>query len=168
MFRLVFLLCAGLFLTLLIGGQDRGQLRFGLMAVPEAEAPISEAAEAETEVLVEVLLESPVEVTNAAFAPATPVMVTPVVSALAATEIAEPVAVAPAEPPAFEPKIFYINAKSVNVRAGPGKSNPVIARLTRDEAVLVVSQTDSESGWSLIRIEGDGVEGYVATQLLRE
>ena len=31
MFRLTFLLCGTIFLTMLIGGQDRGQLRFGLM-----------------------------------------------------------------------------------------------------------------------------------------
>ena len=152
MFRLVFLLCAGLFVALLIGGQDRGQLRFGLMSAPEDVAPALALAE----------VPIPVEVTAAAFAPAKPVMVAP---AAPAPEAVEPVA---AETPALEAAIFYINAKSVNVRTGPGKSNPVIARLTRDEAVLVISQTDEENGWSLIRIEGDGVEGYVATQLLRE
>lgn len=153
MFRLVFLLCAGLFLALLIGGQDRGQLRFGLMSAPEEVQPAAALAEAPI----------PVEVTAAAFAPAEPVMVAP--AAKAAAEAVEPLL---AEAPAPEAAIFYINAKSVNVRTGPGKTNPVIARLARDEAVLVISQTEEENGWSLIRIEGDGVEGYVATQLLRE
>lgn len=155
MFRLLVLLCAGLFLALLIGGQDRGQLRFGLMNAPVA-AEV-EALPAETPAVV--------EVTAAVFAPAKPVMVAPV------ARVVEPVvAETPAAPetPAFAPKVFYIDAKSVNVRSGPGKTNPVIARLARDEAVLVVSQTDEENGWSLIRIEGDGVEGYVATQLLRQ
>lgn len=149
MFRLLVLLCAGLFLALLIGGQDRGQLRFGLMNAPVA-------AKAPTP-----LPEAPVEVTAAAFAPAKPVMIAP------APVAAAPVVAEPPAPPAFEPQVFYIDAKSVNVRSGPGKTNPVIARLARDEAVLVVSQTGAENGWSLIRIEGDGVEGYVATQLLR-
>ena len=150
MFRLLVLLCAGLFLALLVGGQDRGQLRFGLMNAPVA-------AKAPTP-----LPETPVEVTAAVFAPAKPVMVAPIAPVAQAVE---PVAAAA---PAFEPQVFYIDAKSVNVRSGPGKTNPVIARLARDEAVLVVSQTDEENGWSLIRIEGDGVEGYVATQLLRQ
>jgi hypothetical protein len=152
MFRLLVLLCAGLFLALLVGGQDRGQLRFGLMNAPVA-------AKAPTP-----LPETPVEVTAAAFAPAKPVMVAPIAPVAVAVAVEPVVAAAPA----FEPQVFYIDAKSVNVRSGPGKTNPVIARLSRDEAVLVVSQTDEENGWSLIRIEGDGVEGYVATQLLRQ
>lgn len=157
MFRLVFLLCAGLFLALLIGGQDRGQVRFGLMSAPEDVQPAVVLTEEP----------APVEVTAAAFAPAKPVMVAPAPDTTPQTTPVVVEAVA-AETPAIEGAIFYIDAKSVNVRSGPGKSNPVVARLTRDEAVLVISQTDEENGWSLIRIEGDGVEGYVATQLLRE
>jgi hypothetical protein len=44
----------------------------------------------------------------------------------------------------------------------------VLGRLTRNEAVLEVVAGAGPDGWSLVRIEGDGIEGYVATRLLRE
>ena len=65
-------------------------------------------------------------------------------------------------------KILFIGAKSVNVREGPGKDFAVVGRLARGEAVLVVADGEGPDGWSLIRIEGDGVEGYVASRLLTE
>ena len=63
---------------------------------------------------------------------------------------------------------MVVNTKSVNVRAGPGKDFSVVDRLVRGESVLVVVQGEGPDGWSLIRIEGDGVEGYVASRLLTE
>ena len=46
MLRLLIVLCATLFLTLLIGGRDNGQQRFGLME--QASAPVIAAAEPQT------------------------------------------------------------------------------------------------------------------------
>jgi uncharacterized protein YgiM (DUF1202 family) len=42
----------------------------------------------------------------------------------------------------------------------------VAGRLTRGEAVTVVA--DAGDGWLRIRIEGDGLEGFVAARLLTE
>lgn len=156
MFKLIFILCSGLFLAMLVAGQDHGQQRFGLIA--KAPEPVVVAARP-----VEATAIAPTpepEVVEVAFAPAKPVMTTPV---------ADPVAEA-VSPPQPEPtgRILYIDAKSVNVRSGPGKDFDVVDRLKRDEAVLVVSEGEGPDGWSLIRIEGDGVEGYVAARLLRE
>lgn len=149
MIRLTLLLCGGLFCAMLIGGQDRGQQRFGLMAAPVVVAPAEVAAVTEA-------VQPKADI--AVFAPAAPVMATPV-----ALETAPTVA-----PVADTGKVLFIGAKSVNVRSGPGKDFAVVSRLARGEAVLVVADGEGENGWSLIRIEGDGVEGYVASRLLTE
>ena len=145
MIRLTLLLCIVLFATMLIGGQDRGHIRFGLIAPPvkpvqvvppAADAPLS-------------------DISAAAFVPSQPLMTPPAV--VAPTEVA--VAVAPGD-------IKQIVARSANVRSGPGKDFAVIGRLVQGESVLVAAEDDMADGWSLIRIEGDGVEGYVASRLL--
>lgn len=176
MFRLIFLLGGFIFLTMLIGGRDMGQLRFGLM--PQAEAPVvvKVAAPAEQSSATKTAVIEP------RFAPAKPVMAAQPVALVA--DVGQPVAaevavvttegsdVAPIDTVAAETpeagRVLYVSARSVNVRAGPGTEHPVVERLTRDEAVLVVVEGEGPDGWSLIRIEGDGVEGYVAARLLRE
>lgn len=55
-------------------------------------------------------------------------------------------------------------AESVNVRAGPSTGNPVVGRLARNEEVEVLER--DPSGWVLVRIQGDGIEGWVAERLL--
>jgi uncharacterized protein YgiM (DUF1202 family) len=100
-------------------------------------------------------------VVEASFVPARPLMEAQPVAAEPAVVVAE-VLGAPAG------RILYVAAKSVNVRSGPGKDHEVVERLLRGEAVLVVAEGEGPEGWSLIRIEGDGVEGYVAARLLSE
>lgn len=134
---------------MLIGGQDRGQTRFGLMTPVEAPRPVVAVAAPEPDVP---------DIVPAAFVPQAPVMVAPAV----------PVAVAPTAEPAPEAQILYVTARSANVRGGPGQDYPVMGRLTRGEAVLVVVAADAPDGWALVRIEGDGIEGYVAARLLTE
>ena len=140
---------------MLIAGRDHGQLRFGLMEqAPEAPPLVRQPAAA-------AITSTPPKAEVAVFAPAAPVMTTPVVLE---TTAAAPVVVTAPE----SGKILFIGAKSVNVREGPGKDFAVVGRLARGEAVLVVAEDDGPEGWSLIRIEGDGVEGYVASRLLIE
>jgi uncharacterized protein YgiM (DUF1202 family) len=156
MFRLLSLLCGSLFLVLLIGGEDRGQMRFGLMeryAPPEA-APLVVAA---------ALVTPAPEIVLAAYP--TAAAPEPVALPAAAVAVAEPVAVTtpPVEAaPALD--VRFVNSNAINVRQGPSTNDPVIGRLTRNEAVTVVA--DKGDGWVLVRIEGDGVEGYVAGRLL--
>jgi uncharacterized protein YgiM (DUF1202 family) len=148
MFRLTALLCGTIFLAMLIGGQDRGQQRFGLMAVPEDTTPLRIAAES--------LAEAASNVTTQAvsYVPEKPLIVQ-------AVETPEPT-------PAAAGRVLFVSAASANVRKGPGKDHAVLGRLTRNEAVLEVVAGAGPDGWSLVRIEGDGIEGYVATRLLRE
>ena len=165
MIRLILLLGVGLFAAMLIGGQDRGQLRFGLMATKEVPAVAAavqvvaaepSAVEAAVAQVVAAPTAPPLEAVS--FAPAEPVMSAPPV---------ETAAIVP-QPAAEAAKILVVAAKSVNVREGPGKDFGIVSRLVRGEAVLVVSAGEGPDGWSLIRIEGDGVEGYVASRLLSE
>lgn len=154
MFRLTAFLCIGIYAAMLIGGQDRGQLRFGLM---QAEADKAAQAVAVAAVpMVEDPASAPQPVA-AAFVPEKPLMSAPTLGDEPAQAAAAP-----------SGRILYVAADSANVREGPGKDHAVIERLPRGEAVLVLAEGEGADGWSLIRIEGDGVEGYVAARLLRE
>ena len=164
MFKLTFLLCAGLFTAMYFGGVDRGQRRFGLVEKPQAVAAVVSAAVSAPSVGADLpeAANAPaaISATKAAFIPEAPLMVAPAV-----TEAA-PV---PSEPAATESGVLMVvNTKSANVRAGPGTDFEVVDRLARGESVLVVVQGEGPDGWSLIRIEGDGVEGYIASRLLAE
>jgi hypothetical protein len=87
---------------------------------------------------------------------------TPPANPDAALPVAEPVAAtAPAAAPAG---ILWVSANSINVREGPGTDYGVAGRLSRGESVTVVG--DAGDGWLRIRIEGDGLEGFVASRLL--
>jgi uncharacterized protein YgiM (DUF1202 family) len=54
----------------------------------------------------------------------------------------------------------------VNVRGGPSTQDAVVGRLTRGEAVMVVWVEDN--GWARIRVEGDGIDGYMAMDFLTD
>jgi uncharacterized protein YgiM (DUF1202 family) len=69
---------------------------------------------------------------------------------------------AAAEPGADQ--IWVVDATAVNVRMDPSASAPVVDQLARGEAVTVFGLVDSE--WVQVRIEGDGISGYVASRFL--
>ncbi len=190
MLRLTFLLCAGLFLALLIGGRDYGQMRPGLTrAEAEAEVVTAEVAAVETVVLasdVTAAVAAEPEAVVAAVMPG-PEVVAPVLPVAEVAEVvpvpavpepaaedngvftlsnyADPVVEAPVAPePAAEGEIWYVAGNSVNVRAGPSTNDEVVGKLSRGEATLVVWREGED--WARIRIEGDGIEGYVATRFL--
>lgn len=145
MFRLLAFLCMGIFAVMLTLGRDHGQLRFGLM-----QARADKAAQM---IAAKVVEPEPAEVpavVAAAFAPEKPLMTPPKAES------------------APQGKLFYVAAPSANVREGPGKDHAVIDRLPKGEAVLVLEQGEGPDGWSLIRIEGDGGQGYIAARLLKE
>jgi uncharacterized protein YgiM (DUF1202 family) len=145
MIRMTLVLCVGLFVAMLIGGADRGQQRFGLVELPKSTAVVRAA----TVVMDQEQPDLTAEV--AAFSPEAPLI------ALPATQVA-----------AANLGVKAIGSKSANVRSGPGKDFDVVSKLSRGESVTLVSQAEGADGWSLIRIEGDGVEGYVANKLFAE
>ncbi|RGP38311.1 SH3 domain-containing protein [Pseudotabrizicola alkalilacus] len=154
MIRLLLLLCAGIFVTLQIGGQDRGQTRFGLMAAEKVPVPAPTVRVAET---------APVQASSGAgivpvvFAPAQPLI----------KPVAQPKAVVPVEAAVTVAEdVKYVTGRSVNVRSGPSTQNAVVGRLTRGEAVSVIS--DEGNGWARVRVEGDGIDGYMAISFLAD
>lgn len=74
----------------------------------------------------------------------------------------------PAELPELETDaggdVRWVDASGLNVRSGPSTGSSVLTSLERSEFVLVIrEQTD---GWALVRVEGDGTEGWVASRFL--
>ncbi|MBL4918412.1 SH3 domain-containing protein [Szabonella alba] len=197
MIRLLLLLSATMFVTMLIGGQDRGQMRQGLIAAAESELPlpadpVQQAPAAQTpatQTMVETPIAPPADPQTA---PVTLASLTPLSPALPAQDgsaVAQPALYLSAETPApvadqitlaepvstpepvteAEPEflpLLYVNSAAINVRQGPSTDHAVIGRLTRNESVLVVEP--EFAGWVRIRIEGDGVEGFVAARLMTE
>ncbi len=154
MIRLTALLCGGIFLVLLIEGEDKGQVRQGLMTPPETAAAPPLVARAPR-----IAVSNPLpDVTEAVFVPVQPVRV--------ATPVPEPVVEEPEVAQAPADRFAVVTARTANVRSGPSTQDEVIGQLSRGEQVLVVVGDSEFEGWSLVRIEGDGINGYVATRLL--
>lgn len=160
MFRLTILLCLGLYATLQIAGADRGQMRLGLKEAQQAASATPAPA--------------PALVTVAAPAPAFEAEAAPVV-AVAFAPVAAPEPVSDPQPsalqvaeasPATDGQVMFVSGRSVNVRSGPSIGDGVVGRLTRGEAVSVV--WIESNGWARIRIEGDGVDGYMSMDFLTD
>jgi hypothetical protein len=147
MTRLVLLLGICLYLTLQIGGEDRGQKRAGLLQAERA-APLPAPANAPLDTP-EPEMARAVEVTFD-----TPARPSPPVIAPAAT------------PPQDTGQVMYVTGRSVNVRGGPSARTAVVGRLQGGDDVLVVWV--EPNGWARIRVEGDGVSGYVFARLLSD
>ena len=84
----------------------------------------------------------------------------------------EPEQIAPVEPAKAavvtqaDIPVLYVTGSRVNVRGGPSTSDAVLGSVEFAEAVQVL--TDPTQPWVLIRIEGDGVEGYMSSKFLAE
>jgi hypothetical protein len=185
MLRLTVLLCAAIFVTLLIAGEDKGQVRPGLAAA---------LAEGEEIVVLERRKAAPVAMPTTQPEPAVAMAAAPEAVLEAAVLASEPapadtgrkvtpapvftlsalptvtVDAAPAEEPPTETMaaaagdVWYVIANSVNVREGPSTETSIVDKLTRGEAVTVAFEPGSE--WAQVSIEGDGMEGYVALRFL--
>ena len=170
MIRLVLILCGGLYFGLLILGEDHGQKRYGLMLAdqqPKA-TPSPQPAPEVVKDVVYIPARTVMEPTKVAAAPVEPPVEPPAVSSaaplLTATDTAAPAALP--EPDIPGGTLFTVASRQVNVRQGPGKSFAVVGSLTKGEQVLVVLEENPVKGWSRVRLEGDGMEGYIASSLL--
>lgn len=157
-------------------------------AIAGAESPGTEVSRAAAEPVIELAAAPsvaevpPVEDAAPVVAAAEPVEAAPYVEPVRdlVTELEEPVfslssignETPPSTPEAPQPEelaggegtIWYVNASSVNVRAGPSTEAEVLGKLTSGEATLVVQAVDDD--WARIVIQGDGVEGFVAMRYL--
>ena len=160
MFRYLLFGGIGLYLVLLIGGEDRGQERAGLRGAyaidlaaptpPQAPAPAATLAAAPRP-------SEPQPTDTLRILPMSEVTATPAVLEQAS---------APAEPAATaldSLSLRCISAEAANVRDAASRSGAVIGRLQRGEVVQMV---ETVGDWVHVRIEGDGVEGFVHQSLL--
>lgn len=164
MFRYLVFFGAAFYLALLIGGEDRGQQRMGLRgAYDVALAPPAPTPAAQPESAPEPLA---VQVAARASEPAAPADSLRVLPAPAPAVVQS---ASLTETPAFndfnnpEVALRTITADAANVRAAPGRTAAVIGRLERGEIVQVIAETED---WIHIRIEGDGVDGFVHRRLI--
>jgi uncharacterized protein YgiM (DUF1202 family) len=180
MIRLTILLCAALFFSMYVMGEDRGQMRQGLIegekeaAIQAAKAALAEQATpaAQDEVASQSNVVTPARPVQTAASPDQGVVTiafspsTPVVSQT--TPAPKPAEIVPAatDVTPSEGRLMYVSGRSVNVRRGPSTREAVVGRLTRGEAVTVVWVEDN--GWARIRVEGDGIDGYMAMDFLTD
>jgi len=68
------------------------------------------------------------------------------------------------KPELSQSNVFVVSGSRVNVRAGPSTQFGVVGQVIRGDLAMVVEETSN--GWARIRIEGDGVEGYMSTRFL--
>ena len=157
MFRYLVFFGATFYLVLLIGGEDRGQQRMGLQgAYDVALAPALPAPEPEAE-------------TQVAAVPATPSDSLRILPAPDRATIQPASLTTTAAEPAFNdfnnPTVIlrYITADAANVRDAASRTGSVIDRVERGEIVQVVEEVGD---WVHIRIEGDGLDGFVHRRLV--
>ena len=198
MLKLTTILCGSLFLAMLIGGRDESQVRYGLQGrIPTLSQVVAQHMNARQQV-VEVASAQPAPAQPATeptktpesdVAPASLETLTDVPAtepdgtdytgytqdalgggmSLSMPMVQPSSETAATDDTAAEPVggyIAYVAGSSVNVRSGPSAESEAVARLARGEAVLVLPS--DTPGWSMIRIEGDGVEGYVASRFLAQ
>lgn len=175
MLKLMSVLAAGMFLTFLIGGEDNGQVRHGLIGVKidPVTQPVVRTAEAPKAAA------KPAAKPAATLANFTPVTVqAPLPEIKAGTSViagpfvivgkakAEAVTAVVESPTTTALPVLFVSSNSVNVRGGPSTDYEVVGRLTRAEAVTVLEP--EQDGWVRIAIEGDGLEGFIAARLLTD
>lgn len=164
MIRLLLLLCAGLFLTLQFAGEDRGQKRLGQLLAEEEAAELAQAQalaaakqaqEPEDLPPAAEALSEQAQVVQVSFAPQQPLITADALPASPDSVAADTLG-----------SVKFVNGRSVNVRSGPSTRDGIVGKLTRGEAVTVVWVEDN--GWARIRVEGDGVDGFVSMELLAD
>lgn len=172
MFKWLILLGVGLYGALLIGGEDRGQLRAGLREQPApAAADAAETVEASTATADPEPLSQAPDAAVAQLLPQQPIRILPPPEPVAQPQ---PVTVSlelPAEEDSGEvlppnTQLRWVSVDRANVRNGPSRNASVSGRVEGGEAVLVLWV--EESGWARIRVEGDGVDGFVHSSLLTD
>lgn len=179
MIRLLLVLCAAIFVTLQIGGQNVGAKPLGLVrhvTPPVAPAQTDDiaqksAAPSKPEASNPLLINASMTNQDAASPPRamTRPLTRPSLDRLSAQSPSQDIAALDDTLPdgATQPgaeDVYYVKGRGVNVRSGPSSRSSVVGKLGRGEAVTVV--WIEANGWARIRIEGDGIEGYMAKDFL--
>lgn len=193
MIKLLAVLVLGLYVTLQLAGNDRGQLRPGLAnAVTKEADPVAIVPVVETQSLAATTTTSTWDV---AALRQEPLVVVPVKPAPELVKVTFKPAAAPIAPPRQADKVFtlsalpgqenappsetiarsaavqspsaevwYVTGRSVNVREGPSTDAPIVGKLLRGDSALMLA--DNGAGWAQVTVEGDGVTGYVSMDFI--
>ncbi len=165
MFKMTFYLSLVMFLTMLIAGRDLSgtdQIANQAAAVEDPAADtLPEVVPAETALLA---IDAASQI--APPAPAAPVLTqpAPILVRMPGPALRPSPEDATADPAPDGPQIWRVVTNRLNVRSGPSTGHDIVDRIARGDEALVLSDPDAE--WVQIRIEGDGVEGWVARRLL--
>jgi hypothetical protein len=171
MLRLLVLLGISFYAVLAVFGDDRGQLRAGLREVeswPAAESPPPAPVE-QIAAATDTTPAIPHQALRVLPAPDQPTLA--VVTEASAAQALLQTASIPAEEtqdqtPAANISLRWVSVERANVRAQPGRNGAVTGRVERGEAVEVLWV--EPSGWVRIRVQGDGVDGFVFGDLLTD
>lgn len=160
MFKYLLFFSAAFYLTLLIAGQDNGQQRMGLLGAYDIVlAPPPETATS-----------APKETITAA-APQPPADTLRILPAQDDAPSVQPASLTaePAPEPTFNDfnnptlSLRTITAEAANVRDAASRNGNVIGRLENGEIVQVL---ETSGDWVHVRIEGDGIDGFVHRRLI--
>jgi len=151
-------------LALFLGGSIWAVMAFA----PELDEPVFTEVTPETEPVVVAAVQpdpAPVQVA-APIAVITPVALPESAVAEAVSEVLAEVEAETTHEPAPEPEriIWYVTGSRVNVREGPSTDHAVLGKVLYGDAAEVISDPDAD--WVKIRIEGDGVEGYISKRFM--
>jgi hypothetical protein len=187
MFRLTFLLLIGIGAAMMVGGRDLTPEEMAALGIE----PRVEVSRAGTESLTAATADLPAPAPAPAAADD---VVLGAAAAAGADTLVEPASApepaAPGEVAAVEPEpqpgteaevptvadeiaaalsdaqVWYVNAELVNVREGPSTDFARVGKVAYGDAIEILS--DPDDAWVRIRIQGDGVEGYVARRFLQD
>lgn len=161
MFRYLLFFGAAFYLALLIGGEDRGQQRMGLAGAYDAPpAPALPATTLSSEDADRTALQSASASTRA---PVDALRILPAPDRPIVQQVSLTTTPDSAEPETPDPMLRTVTADAANVRADASRNAPVIGRVEQGEVVRLVGQVGD---WVHIRIEGDGIDGFVHRRLL--
>ena len=189
MLRLLILFGITFYGVMIVFGEDRGQLRAGLRDAPMATVPpappvvLADSAEAQPAApsvavpdQAQRILPLPQDSADAQPSPMPSavelaeqaLLQTASIPIEIATEtVTETVTEAQTETdlPATA-TLRWVAVDSANVRAQPGRDGAIAGRIERNDVVQVLWMEDN--GWARIRMEGDGVDGFVFGDLLTD
>ncbi|TMV88743.1 hypothetical protein FGG78_16470 [Thioclava sp. BHET1] len=187
MAKLLFTTLAGIFVVMIVFGRDMPGQKDAGQAVAEttqasapqaidpqpAAARIPAAKKAETAILQQASFESPQSYS------ATPAVDSQTAATVSNASVISPVFKTSRMPgPALSPSPEYsataapkidggslweVSANALNVRSGPATSHQAVDSLHRGEQVLLVAE---QGGWAHVKIEGDGIDGWVSKRFL--
>jgi hypothetical protein len=152
MFKYLLFLSATFYLTLLLAGQDNGQQRMGLRGAYDIALPPPPAPPAESD--------APETIAAVPQPPTDTLRILPIPTVQPTSLTPEPAFIDVNTPTVT---LRIITADAANVRDAASRTGTVIGRLENGEIVQVLG---TSGDWVHVRLEGDGIDGFVHRRLI--